>query len=106
MVDRIDAQQRPERSAREWKRLARVRAHETHTRVQARLTRDPRRVRDTILVQVDAHDLAPDQPRQVQRRTTGATPDLQHTRRAVELQFAYEALQLIARQPAVLSDLL
>jgi hypothetical protein len=106
MIDRVDADKRIEGAVLERERLARVCLHETRTRLKARIVREPGRLRDRLLGELDAHHLATGPPCEVKGRTTRTAANIQKALAGSKVEPGEKAVELIKREPAVLADVL
>src|SRR5262249_35693861 len=106
VIDRVDADERIEGAVLERERLPRVCLREARTRLQARLVRAPRRLRDRLIGELGADYVAARPLRDVQSGTARPAADVQHARAGSKVEPGEEAVELIDREPAVLADVL
>src|SRR5262249_13714845 len=106
VVDRVDADERIEGAVLERERLARVCLQEARTRLQARLVREPRRLRDRLSGELDADNLAARPPGDVQHGATRPAADAQKASAGSKVEPGEKPVELIDREPAVLADVL
>ena len=106
VVDRVDAEDRVEGTAFERKLGARVCLKEGRPPLQGSFVCESGPLRDRLVVELDADDLALCQARYAQARTARAAANVQQARRRLELEPRYEPLEFVQGEPAVLADIL
>src|SRR2546425_1217374 len=106
VVDRVDADQRVERTRLEGKRLAGIDAIEPGALGQPVHPRLLPRDGDGLVLDIDAEDLAAGETRDAQRRPSRAAGDVDEARPRRGIQPAEERLELVGREPGVLTQVL